>query len=239
MRDKYDVNQAGVVGPNAKVENVQLNTRSETGQAASGSSAPIWERIAIFIFGVSFVISLLAIAVFFPYPAPFQYTVFRIVLALAAAGVAALIPGFIEVSYRTAVRAGGALAVFVIVYFFSPAALVSEPSPSPTDPFVIAIINDDSGKLKSNIYKFPIGDIEKRRNPAEFIKLLSQLPGQGDNIRESVIFRLNDEQVITENNGDPLLKRNKGVLVIPRAVLERFPDSHVAFTYVRSQLPQI
>lgn len=84
-----------------------------------------WERIAIFSFGVIFVTLLVAIALFLPEPTNFQYTVLRIVLALAAAGVAALIPGFIEVKYRQAVRAGGAIAVFVVVYFFSPASLVS------------------------------------------------------------------------------------------------------------------
>jgi hypothetical protein len=84
------------------------------------------ERIAIFVFGTIFVVALIGLAVIVPEPKPFQYTVFRIVLALAAAGVAALVPGFIQVQHRDAIRAGGALAVFVIVYFFSPAALVVE-----------------------------------------------------------------------------------------------------------------
>lgn len=86
-----------------------------------------WERLAIFVFGVIFVAVLLIIALFYPRPTPFQYTVFRIVLALAAAGVAALIPGLINVKVP-GVSAGGALAVFVVVFFFSPAALVATPS---------------------------------------------------------------------------------------------------------------
>ncbi|MBM3619308.1 MAG: hypothetical protein FJX20_01340 [Alphaproteobacteria bacterium] len=90
------------------------------------TSAPLWERIAIFAFGVVFVSLLIGIAVALPNPTSAQYTTFRIALALAAAGVAALIPGFIEVKAggtKTLIRAGGAAAVFVIVYFFSPAAL--------------------------------------------------------------------------------------------------------------------
>ena len=82
------------------------------------------ERIAAFVFGVVFVSVILAIALSLPEPSNFQYTVFRIVLALAAAGVAAMIPGFIAVEVNTVVRAGGAIAVFVIVYFSSPAELV-------------------------------------------------------------------------------------------------------------------
>ena len=66
---------------------------------------------------------MLAIAIFFPEPKPFQYLIFRIVLALAAAGFAAPIPGLIHVDIPY-VKAGGAIAVFVIVFYFNPAALV-------------------------------------------------------------------------------------------------------------------
>jgi len=118
---KISGGKQGAVGDNARASNFsQKNKDSDAAHQQPGSA----ERIAIFIFGVAFVLTLLALAIKFPEPTPFQYTVFRIVLALAAAGVAALIPGFIQVQYRDAIRAGGALAVFVIVYFFSPASLV-------------------------------------------------------------------------------------------------------------------
>ena len=81
------------------------------------------EKVLAFVFGVVFVVVLLAVAFFVPNPTAFQYTVFRIVLALAAAGVAAMIPGFLAVNISTWLRAGGALAIFVIVYFYAPAAL--------------------------------------------------------------------------------------------------------------------
>lgn len=88
-----------------------------------------WERFAVFVFGVMFLIGLSVLSISLPNPTLFQYTVFRIILALAAAGVAAFIPGFIQVEVNTWVRAGGAIAVFVMVYFFSPAGLVSENIP--------------------------------------------------------------------------------------------------------------
>jgi Tfp pilus assembly protein PilF len=72
---------------------------------------------------------LLAIA--FPQPTSFHYEVFRIVLAIACGGVAAVIPGFLAVTMDAkglVIRAGGALAVFLLVYFFSPARLVSSTS---------------------------------------------------------------------------------------------------------------
>lgn len=86
------------------------------------------ERIAVFVFGVIFVATLGAISFFVPSPTAFQYTVFRIVLAAAVAGVGAFIPGFIHVEINKGLRASGAMAIFIVVYFFSPAQLVSQPN---------------------------------------------------------------------------------------------------------------
>lgn len=83
--------------------------------------------ILSFVFGVVFVIVLLVIAFVQPEPSSFQYAVFRTVLAIAGAAVVAVIPGFIEVTIGKWLRAGGALAVFVLLYFWSPALLTSEP----------------------------------------------------------------------------------------------------------------
>lgn len=51
----------------------------------------------------------------------FQYLIFRLVAALAAGGVVAVMPGFIELKFGQWLRAGGTLAVFAIVYFMNPA----------------------------------------------------------------------------------------------------------------------
>ena len=83
-----------------------------------------WEKVAIFAFGVVFVSILLTLAFLFPNPTPFQYETSRIVLALAAAGVATLLTGFINLEIPKFIKTGGAFAVFVIVYFYSPAELV-------------------------------------------------------------------------------------------------------------------
>ncbi|MCI0558143.1 MAG: hypothetical protein MN733_06580 [Nitrososphaera sp.] len=86
------------------------------------------ERAIAYTIAVVFMVFMLSIAISVPNPTSFQYTVFRTVLALAGGGFASMIPGFISVQVRRAVRAGGALAVFVVLYFFSPAALVLNPS---------------------------------------------------------------------------------------------------------------
>lgn len=84
---------------------------------------PKWEVVAAFCFGITFVVAILTIAIAVPTPTPFEYTVFRIVISLAAAGVGAILPGFIMVRYKDLVRAGGALALFLVVYFGAPVAV--------------------------------------------------------------------------------------------------------------------
>jgi hypothetical protein len=94
--------------------------------------------IVAFIFGVIFITALILLAIRFSSPTPFQYNVFRTVLSLAAAGVAAVVPGFIDLELSAAtkllIRAGGALAVFVMTFFFNPAQLAAYPQPRHDQP---------------------------------------------------------------------------------------------------------
>jgi len=83
------------------------------------------QRLTAVVSGAAFLIILLALAIAVPDPSPFQYVIFRITLALAAAAFSATIPGFLEVTVSSFARATGAIAVFLIVYFFSPANLVT------------------------------------------------------------------------------------------------------------------
>jgi hypothetical protein len=71
---------------------------------------------------------LLALAILFPHPTNFQLLVFRTLLALSAAGIAAAIPGFLNLSMDAAglaIRAGGALAIFLLIYRLNPAVLLT------------------------------------------------------------------------------------------------------------------
>lgn len=81
------------------------------------------EQIASFSFGVVILIILLILALKNPYPTDFQYLIMRVLLALGSACVAVFITGFLKVEIKKFVEAGGAFAVFVIVYFKAPAAL--------------------------------------------------------------------------------------------------------------------
>lgn len=71
--------------------------------------------------GLFFAIIILAITVFNPHPTASQSIVYRILLAVACGGIAAVIPGMITVKVSNFITAGGAMAVIVLVYFWNPA----------------------------------------------------------------------------------------------------------------------
>ena len=198
-----------------------------------------WELKAIFAFGVTFMALLLLIAVTFPQPNDFQKTIFRVLLALAAAGIAALIPGYLTIRFRNFVRAGGALSVFVIVYFFNPASYIVDDSPHPTDLFSIHIALEHDGGLVVNSYRFPISDIRKKQSGTEFLELLAQLPNiSTKNLASSTVYRTSDEKIIDASTPSVLENRNFGVLVIPISEIKRYGDQHLAFTHIYNQVRQ-
>jgi|GEM_PF-6704960 len=82
------------------------------------------ERRVAVASGAAFILIMLAIAIFIPHPSQFQYIVFRIVLALAAAAFMVTVPGFLHITLGNWLKATGALAVFVLVFLFNPAALI-------------------------------------------------------------------------------------------------------------------
>lgn len=86
-----------------------------------------WQQVTAFSCGILFVVVMLGIAIAIPNPTATQWFVFRVVLALSAAGIGAVIPGLIVVNVSKIVRAGGAIALFVLVYMLNPPQLVSTP----------------------------------------------------------------------------------------------------------------
>jgi hypothetical protein len=77
-----------------------------------------WEKITLFVFGTFFFIVLLAIAWLDRHPSSSSWFIYICVLAMAAGGVAALLPGTINVNMHPGIRAGGALAIAVLVFYF-------------------------------------------------------------------------------------------------------------------------
>lgn len=69
----------------------------------------------VFGCGAFLLVGVLGIAVRVSEPTPTTFFVMRVVLALAAAAFASLVPGFLDIEIHGRVRAGGALAVFIVV----------------------------------------------------------------------------------------------------------------------------
>lgn len=91
--------------------------------ARQSPKTPSWEKKAGFAFGVIFITAIFLAVLFIPVTSPEQTFVFRTILALAAAGVGGVLLGRLDLKgsmNKWTIRAGGALAIFVIVYMFSP-----------------------------------------------------------------------------------------------------------------------
>jgi hypothetical protein len=87
-------------------------------------------NVVVFSFGVLLMSVVLAISFSVSRPNRFQYFILRVVLSLAAAAIAAGIPGFLNLQIGGVLRAGGALGIFVLVYAFNPPSMIKRGSPS-------------------------------------------------------------------------------------------------------------
>lgn len=112
------------------------------------------QQFLAFVFGIVFIVILLVLAIIFPNPTPFQNLVFRVVLSLAAAGVGAMIPGFITVDMslrtRIGISAAGAFSVFLIIYLLNPAQLVIGLEPNGPISIIVPVGRYKSDSFDSN-----------------------------------------------------------------------------------------
>jgi hypothetical protein len=96
---------------------------------------PSWALIVSVSGGLTFLVVLLIIAVFIPQPTTSQFFIFRVVLALAAAAFGATISGFMRINLplwgKGLISAGGALGLFVLVFYVNPPILIHDESSKP------------------------------------------------------------------------------------------------------------
>lgn len=104
----------------------------------------------IFVFGLGFLITRVILAVRFPVPTRDQEAVFRTVLSLSAAGIAAAIPGLMKFESQaaaTTISATGALAVFALVYLLNPASVRSPSTSQATADNTLTAQSSDTDSL--------------------------------------------------------------------------------------------
>jgi Protein of unknown function (DUF4019) len=72
------------------------------------------------IFGCIFITAILILITIDKSPTNAALLIYKVVIALSAAGMAAILPGFLDVKFKSVIQSGGALAVFVLVLFAIP-----------------------------------------------------------------------------------------------------------------------
>ena len=85
--------------------------------------------IVLLTVGLVLIFVALIVALIVPKPSVFQFWVLRVILALGGACIGAIIPGFIEFASQIneiALRAGGAIALFLVIYLINPPTYVRE-----------------------------------------------------------------------------------------------------------------
>lgn len=122
---------------------------------------PFWQLVTIFVFGVVFISVILVVAIWVPNPVAFQKLVFGLVAALAAAGIAALIPGRFGFATPAGVKAIGAIAVFGAVFYAFLTLPAAVPPPDLRGRFpgqletgwiFAGYVNKESGKFSEGPY---------------------------------------------------------------------------------------
>ncbi|MBB4587942.1 tetratricopeptide (TPR) repeat protein [Rhizobium leguminosarum] len=106
------------------------------------------DKKAAFLFGLGFAIILLLLAVWLPDPTRWQEFVFRTILSLVAAGIGSRIPGMLELRWPW-LKAGGALALFALVFLVNPPAIIRDTTAS---------FKSSQGDSALNIGNYPLAD---------------------------------------------------------------------------------
>jgi hypothetical protein len=112
------------------------------GNGQSKSQLEIW---LAFSFGVIFIAILLYLSTVEKNPTPLAIRTYVTVLALAGGGIGAVLPGFLEIQYKNFARAGGAIALSVLIYLNEPTIgknVVNFVEPkTPAQPVATAFLN--------------------------------------------------------------------------------------------------
>lgn len=101
------------------------------------SITPTWQLITGLIIGVIFLFLSGIAAIFIPSPTEWQLFVFRGVFAISLSAIITIIHGFIEIESRSksvTIFAGGAVAIFVLIWLVNPPGLIPPPPPPPPPP---------------------------------------------------------------------------------------------------------
>lgn len=152
MANKYNITggQQGAVGDNAEAHNFTQTTNQGSQQPVESAkphttrnklspdnrgkgqySASLWEKIVAIAMAALIVVLVMYLVIRNEaFADPNLVRLLRIILSVAAGILGATIPGFLDVKWSGGgfiIRAGGALALFVITFFGSPSVILLSP----------------------------------------------------------------------------------------------------------------
>lgn len=164
------------------------------------------EKTAVFVFGVVFIIIILYMVSNNPTPTEAEFFVYRLVMALSAAGVGALLPGFlkldISLSAQSGIRAGGALALFASVWFVNPADFGVKVIP-PKEKAAIIIkqfLNQIDNGDYTAAYSLIAEKLSSQLSEDDFISMSQAVRAPLGNTRKRVLF---SKDTPAQINGTP------------------------------------
>ncbi len=102
------------------------NTSPNNAQKTPGKKHKV-DYLIFFFFGAITLIIFATVAII-DCPNDAQLRFFQIILAISVGGLVAGVPGFLEVTYKGWIRAGGGLAAFVLILLLKPLSLAASPN---------------------------------------------------------------------------------------------------------------
>ena len=194
-----------------------------------------------FICGVVFLVTVIVIALKIPNPSGFQCGVFYIVLAIAAAGFAAFLPGSIEIEVPQLVKAGGALAVLVFIIYVTVIRGGMCGFFPTTSKFPIAMSCKGDQVADVGFLIFQRSDVPT----TQVYKTLANLAVSNEHplfnrdcgAAGARFFRMIDEKEIdASDQNDALSGNNTGMIEIPAHVAQLFGNAHNAFVSMNTDI---
>ena len=190
-----------------------------------------WEKPTLFVFGVVFLVALLAIAALDRRPSNTSWHIYNSVLAIAAAGIAALLPGTLSLNWRPGLKATGALAMGALVFYsgksirnsdpivqdlksylvFSDTASTEAANPNTSDVYVV--VNEDvvASDLVSSQSMLRISNYTRKKD-------ISMVRGVGGGRVDFKTLLQGDKIFIAEHDGEHWWK--SADMIIPEAELQ-------------------
>ena len=161
---------------------------------ARGQGSISREKRAVFVFGVVFLTAILVLVVAIPYPTPIQLFAFRLTLALSAAGVGALLPGFLNIEVplpvRGMIRAGGALALFASVWFVNPEDIGVRVKPPEADASLLMkqLLKFTDHQEHEHAYALLASRDRARVAESDYVSMLEQIRDPLGNVERRVLI---------------------------------------------------